>query len=200
MAEPHSRPRSFYGRTPTDARQIALIKTWADSGRAEGDPADLPPTPEFTSGWRLGEPDAVVEVQAQFSVPADGPDIFQHFVIPTETLKDEMIVGIEFRPGNPAVIHHAIIYLDTSGRARARDAETPEPGWSTSGSIDAGITSMVGVWTPGMTPRFFPENVGIPLDKGADVVLQLHIHPSGKVEKDQSKVALYFAKKPVRQK
>src|SRR5258706_128555 len=56
---------------------------------------------------------------------------------------------------------------------------------------------MLGVWTPGMTPRFYPENVGIPLDKGADVVVQLHLHPTGKPEVDQSKIALYFAKKPV---
>ena len=187
----------FMDERRLSTREIALIKSWAESGITEGNAADLPPAPEFTSGWRLGEPDTVVEVQAPFEVPADGPDIFQHFVIPAQNLKDEMIVGMEFRPGNAAVIHHAIVYLDTSGRARARDEETPEPGWKTSGSIDAGITSMLGVWTPGMTPRFFPENVGIPLDKGADVVLQLHIHPSGKVESDQSKVAFYFAKKPV---
>jgi hypothetical protein len=177
--------------------QIALIKTWAETGRAEGDPVDLPPAPVFTSDWRLGEPDLIVEAPVAFEVPADGPDIFQHFVIPTETLKEEMIVGFEFRPGNPAVVHHAIVFLDARGRARARDAETSEPGWKTSGSIDASITSMVGVWTPGMTPRIFSGNVGIPLDKGADVVLQLHIHPSGKAETDRSKVALYFAKKPV---
>lgn len=178
-------------------RQIALIKSWAGSGRAEGDAADLPPAPVFASGWRLGEPDAVVEVQTPLEVPADGPDIFQHFVIPTELVKDETIVAFEFRPGNASVVHHAIVFLDSSGRARARDAETPEPGWRTSGSIDAGITSVVGVWTPGMTPRFFPQNVGIPMSKGTDVVLQLHIHPSGKAETDRSKVALYFAKKPV---
>jgi len=179
------------------AHQINTIKNWSASGRAEGDPADLPPAPKFTSGWRLGEPDLVVEVEAPFEVPADGPDIFQHFVLPTEITKDEMVVGFEFRPGNPAVIHHAIVFLDNSGRARSRDAETPEPGWKTSGSIDASVTSMIGVWTPGMTPRFFSQNVGVPFDKGTDVVLQLHIHPSGKAETDRSKVALYFAKKPV---
>ena len=179
-------------------RQIALIKTWAAHGAPEGDAADLPPQPKFASGWRLGKPDLVAEVPVPFTVPADGPDIFQHFVIPLNLTKDETLVAFEFRPGNRSVVHHAIIAVDTSGGARIRDAQTPEPGWRTSGSIDASITGILGVWTPGMTPRFYSDDVGVALDKKADVVVQLHLHPTGKKETDQSKIALYFAKKPVK--
>jgi hypothetical protein len=109
-----------------------------------------------------------------------------------------MIVGFEFRPGNPAIVHHALVFLDSRGGARQRDALTPEAGWTSSGSVDASITSMLGVWTPGMTPRFYPNNTGIPLEEGTDLVVQLHLHPSGKAESDQSKVGLYFAKQPVK--
>lgn len=178
-------------------RQIALIAAWANDGKPEGDPADLPPQPVFPSGWRLGQPDLVAQVPSKFTVPAQGPDIFQHFVIPLNLPKGETLVGFEFRPGNPSVVHHAIVAVDSTGGARARDAQTPEPGWRTSGSIDASITSILGVWTPGMTPRFYPDNTGVALDKTADVVVQLHLHPSGKQESDQSQIALYFAKKPV---
>ena len=179
-------------------RQIALIKTWAAHGAPEGEAADLPPQPKFSSDWRLGKPDLVAEVPVPFTVPADGPDIFQHFVIPLNLTKDETLVAFEFRPGNRAVVHHAIVAVDTSGGARLRDAQTPEPGWRTSGSIDASITGILGVWTPGMTPRFYSDNVGVAMDKKADVVVQLHMHPIGKKEIDQSKIALYFAKKPVK--
>jgi len=179
-------------------REIALVKAWADSGAPEGNAADLPPQPKFPSGWRLGTPDLVVPVPVRYSVPADGPDIFQHFVMPLSLTKDQTVVGFEFRPGNPAVVHHAIVAIDTRGGARARDAETPEPGWRTSGSIDASITGILGVWTPGMTPRFYPEDVGVALDRSADLVVQLHLHPTGKVETDQSKIALYLAKKPTK--
>jgi len=179
-------------------RQIALAKAWAAAGAPQGDVADLPPAPKFASGWRLGTPDVVAQVPVAYTVPADGPDVFQHFVIPIKLAKDETIVGFEFRPTNPAVVHHAVLFLDTSGGSRARDAQTPEPGWKTSGSIDASITGVLGVWTPGMTPRFYPNDVGVTLDKGADLVVQLHLHPSGKVETDQSKIALFLAKKPVK--
>jgi thiol-disulfide isomerase/thioredoxin/mono/diheme cytochrome c family protein len=179
-------------------RQIALIKTWAEHKAPEGDAADLPPQPKFSSDWRLGKPDLVAEVPVSFTVPADGPDIFQHFVIPLNLKKDETLVAFEFRPGNRSVVHHAIVAVDSSGGARLRDAQTPEPGWRTSGSIDASITGILGVWTPGMTPRFYPDNVGVAMEKSSDVVVQLHLHPSGKKETDQSKIALYFAKKPVK--
>jgi hypothetical protein len=48
-----------------------------------------------------------------------------------------------------------------------------------------------------MTPRHYPLGAGMPIKKGTELVLQLHMHPSGKEESDQSSVALYFADKPV---
>jgi Copper type II ascorbate-dependent monooxygenase, C-terminal domain len=41
-----------------------------------------------------------------------------------------------------------------------------------------------------------PEGYGFRVAKDAKVVLQMHYHPVGKAESDQSEVAFYFAKKP----
>jgi hypothetical protein len=86
--------------------------------------------------------------------------------------------------------------LDTSGRGRAKDEETPEPGYVTFGSIGVPTAGIVGVWTPGMTPRFFPEGMAMDVPAGADLIMQLHIHPTGKQETDQSTVGFYFSDKP----
>jgi hypothetical protein len=43
-----------------------------------------------------------------------------------------------------------------------------------------------------------PEGIGRKLPKGADVVLQVHYHPTGKPETDRTRVGLYFAKTPVK--
>ena len=182
-------------RRLTDS-QIGLIQSWTKAGSPRGDDSDMPPTPDFPSGWRLGNPDLVVEVPAPYDVPADGPDIFQHFVLPVSLPADKTLIGFEFRPSNPAVSHHAVIFFDSSGQARALDEETPEPGYRTSGSVGGGVTAMVGVWTPGMTPRHYPEGIGVHVPKTVDVVLQLHLHPTGKPEAEQSKIALYFSDKP----
>ncbi len=183
-------------RRLTDA-EVALIDAWAKAGAPEGDPADRPPPPKFASGWRLGKPGLELKAPSPFTVPASGADIFQHFIIPLDLPDDKTVIGFEFRPGNPSIVHHAILFLDSSGAGRRKDAETPEPGYTTFGSIDIPVAGLIGVWTPGMTPRFYPQGAGMPVRKGTDLVLQLHVHPSGKEETDQSSVALYFADKPV---
>lgn len=187
----------FLGERQLTDAQIAIIDAWAKGGAPEGKADDLPPQPQFASGWRLGKPDLELKAPAPFTVPADGEDIFQHFIIPIDIPEDKTIVGFEFRAGNAAVVHHAILFLDNSGMGRKKDAETPEPGYVTFGSIGIPVAGIVGVWTPGMTPRHYPQGAGMPVKKGTDLVLQLHIHPSGKEETDQSSIALYFADKPV---
>lgn len=187
----------FLGERRLTEAQIELIEGWAKAGVPEGDPADLPPRPQFASGWRLGEPDLVLTAPAEFKVPAGGKDVFQHWVLPMGLSEDKTVVGFEFRAGSPSVVHHAILFLDTSGRGREKDAETPEPGYTTFGSIGIPTAGIIGVWTPGMTPRFYPLGAGMPIRKGTDLVLQIHMHPSGKEAFDRSSVALYFSDKPV---
>lgn len=183
----------FLGERRLTDKELALIEAWAAAGAPEGDADDLPPQPQFAEGWALGEPDVVAEAPTFFTMPADGPDIFQHWVIPLNLEEDQVMTGFEFRPGNPAVVHHAVLMLDTRGLARQKDAETPEPGFTTSGSVGVPTGGLLGVWTPGMTPRFYPDKIGMVIPKGADLVMQLHLHPSGKEEADQSKVGLHFA-------
>ena len=187
----------FLGARRLSQRQVDLIAAWHEAGAPQGDAANLPVTPEFASGWRLGEPDLVLEATHDFPVPADGPDVFQHYWVPIDIPEDKVIVGYEFRPGNPLVVHHAILFLDSFQGSRKLDAATPEPGWTSSGSIDASISGLLGVWTPGFTPRYFPGGAGMPVSKGTDLVVQLHLSPSGKPETDRSRVGLYFADKPV---
>jgi hypothetical protein len=185
----------FLGERQLTDAQISLLDRWAKAGAPEGNEADKPPVPEFSSGWRLGKPDLELIAPDSFTVAADGEDVFQHWIIPLDLPEDKTIVGFEFRPGNPAVVHHAILFLDSSGMGRAKDAETPEPGYTTFGSVGIPTAGIVGVWTPGLTPRFYPQNAGMDVRKGTELVLQLHMHPTGKQETDRSSVALYFADK-----
>jgi hypothetical protein len=180
-------------------RQLALFKTWAESGRAEGDPADLPPLPEFAEGWRLGEPDLVLTMLEPFTVPADGPDIFQHFVIPIDIPEDKLVGAFEFRPGNNRVVHHAISYLDSQGIGRKKDAATPEPGYHSFGGPGFAPSGSIGGWSVGNTPRWLPNEMGRYLKQGSDLVMEVHYHPSGKEEVDQSSIGIYYVDKPIQQ-
>lgn len=178
--------------------QIGTIKQWAAEGAAEGRSSDLPPAPQFPTGWALGEPDVVLQPAADYHVAAEGRDVYRCFVIPTHFNEDRYVSAIDVRPGNRAVVHHVLVYIDTEGRARKLSAKTEaEPGYSTGGGIGFLPSGMLGGWAPGALPVHLPEETGILLPKGADVVLEVHYHKDGKPETDNAKVALYFSKRPV---
>jgi len=180
-------------RNLTDA-QIAMIKQWHESGAPEGDAKDLPPAPKFTDGWTLGEPDLILTMPEEFTVPAEGRDVFRCFVIPFNNAEDLNVRAMEFRPGNRKVVHHAILYLDTSGAARKKDEADPGPGYSSFGGPGFLPSGSLGGWAPGATPHPLPDDIAKVVKKGSDLTLQLHLHPSGKVEKEKSQVGIYFAK------
>lgn len=187
----------FIAERRLSKRQRELLSQWASAGAPRGESAAMPPLPDFPEGWSLGEPDLVIEAPHSVTVPAEGPDIFHHFVIPIELDADQAVAAVEFRPGNPRVVHHAVILLDTTGSARKRDERTPEPGYTTSGGVGAPLAGILNVWAPGVSPRFLPDGVGMKLPKESDLLVQLHLHPSGKEETDRSKLGIYLTKKPV---
>jgi Copper type II ascorbate-dependent monooxygenase, C-terminal domain len=75
----------------------------------------------------------------------------------------------------------------------------PGPGYSSGpGGIKIPNAALQGVWAPGNLPRFLPPGVGRPLPKNGDVVIQVHYHKTGRPEIDRTKIALYFAREPVK--
>ena len=114
--------------------------------------------------------------------------------IPIDTNKT--VAAFEFRPGNRKVVHHALLYLDSTGSARELDESEPGPGYTSFGGPGILPTGGLGGWAPGSMPRMLPDGMGKFLRKGSDLVLQIHYHPDGKPEKDQSVVGIYFTKKP----
>ena len=119
----------------TDA-QKDTIQRWVAAGMPEGDRSHTPALPTFTAGWQLGQPDLIVKMEEPFAVPADGPDIYRNFVVPTNLTEDRWVRAVDFRPSARAVVHHSLFFLDTTGGARTRDAEDPLPGFN--GSMGLG--------------------------------------------------------------
>lgn len=187
----------FVGERRLTDRELAILKAWHRAGCPEGDAADLPPSPEFAEGWQLGEPDLIVRMQQPFSVPADGPDLLQNFVIPIEIPEDKLVAAVEFHPGNKRVVHHAVLFLDDKGQARKLDEATPEPGYGNFGGPGFLPSGALGGWSVGNTARRLPNEMGRYLKRGSDLVVQMHYHPTGKPEVDQSELGIYFVPKPV---
>ncbi|MEP7351875.1 MAG: ascorbate-dependent monooxygenase [Acidobacteriota bacterium] len=198
---PPWKPEPGYGdfaheRRLTDA-QIGLLRDWAAAGAPEGD-GPQPPAPLFAKGWQGGEPDRIVKMPSSFNIPADGPDQFQCFVLPTGLDKDVFVGAMEFRPGNPRVVHHALVFMDTSGQARKLAEANGGDSYPCFGGARVGISGLLFGWAPG-SPAL-PAEAGLSrvIPKGTDIVVQLHYHPSGKPETDQSQLGLTFAPAPTK--
>ena len=121
---------AFIGARRLSDEQITTIQQWVEQGAIEGDPADLPPLPPFREGWRLGQPDLIVRMPEPYTVPADGPDVLRNFVIPIPTQETRYVAGLEFRPGNSRVVHHANFRIDRTRSSHLLDEADSEPGYS----------------------------------------------------------------------
>ena len=178
--------------------QLATFLAWIRADCPLGDAEEIPPPPEFSDGWRLGEPDLVLTMPEPYQVPAEGYELWRTFVIPTGLEEDTNLRAIEFRPGNERVVHHFVMYMDRSGNARRADEADPDVGYP-------GMTAEVELlgeeaygWVPGMMPHELPPGVATRVAAGTDFVLDTHFLTSGKTEPIQMQVGLYFAEEEPR--
>jgi hypothetical protein len=190
-AEPH-----FRDERRLTAAEIATIERWAAGGAPEGNPAEAPSAPRFADGWQLGKPDLEAEMRADFAVPAEGPDLYQCFALPSHAGRDRWVRALDIRPGSSKAVHHVLLFQDTTGTARRRDTGSGYPCFGTPGFLPA---LGLGGWTPGSIPYQAPKGIPALLHGSADLVLQVHYHPTGKPDTDRTRVALYFTdEKPQR--
>lgn len=184
--------------------EVNLLAAWTKSGKAEGDAKDLPAMPKFPEGWPLGKPDMVVKMAKPYEVPAEGRDQIKVIPLSVDLTEDKVVTAVDFRPGNRAVVHHALVVVDNIGLMRDRNVKKDDaPRGDDRQAIlnllqnRPGVQpfALLGAWVPGSYAQFFPEGYGIRVAKDSKLVLQMHYHPVGKAESDQSEVALYFAKK-----
>lgn len=167
--------------------EIALINKWVENGAPEGDPADLPEPVEFVDGWGIGEPDAIFEMPTECHIPAGGSLPYQYFAVKTNFEEDRWIRAAEVRAGNPSVVHHILIFIKYP---KGHPKEEPD----FDGGLDGYFLSMV----PGESPSVYDDGFGKLLPAGAILVFQMHYTPTGRVEKDRSRIGLVFADKPVK--
>jgi len=198
--KPAAGPETFKNARLLTDEQIAVLKAWAEAGAPQGDEADLPPLPKFPEGWHLGEPDLILTVPKPFVIPAEGPDIYVHFVLPLNFKEDRYVRACQVLPSNRRVAHHGVPILDATGtawRLAAKHGGDHYPNFGGPGFIPRGFLPG---YAPGqLTMEDETDDRGLTLPKGTDIVLQMHYHPTGKEETDQPRIGLYFTdRKPKR--
>lgn len=176
----HANPA--HGHFANDARMSdtdkQLFRQWVENGMPEGDASKLPPPLEFTDGWQIGKPDVIYKMPKEFIVPPTGTVAYHYVVVDPETKEDIWIKQAEVRPGNYAVVHHALAFYIPPG-------EEFEPGDP--------LFNSIGTYAPGMPPADWPDGYARFVPAGSKLVFQMHYTPNGSVQTDQSQLGVVFA-------
>jgi hypothetical protein len=194
-ADPTDGP--FVGQHPLSDSEIELLQDWTKAGAPEGNPHDAPPPRRWAEGWQLGTPDLVITLPRPYTLPPDGTDLFRIFAIPIPTDRLRFVRGLEFRPGNPKVVHHANIRVDPTAASRRLDEADPAPGYDGVIARSAGYPDghFLG-WTPGQIAPLLPPDLSWRLEPHTDLVVELHMQPSGKPEAVAPSIGFYFSDTP----
>lgn len=168
-----------FGHFRNDARltsqEKSVLLTWIENGCPEGDLRDLPPAPKFTVGWRMPQPDQVIQVRSEpFTVPATGVVDYQYFKVDPGFTEDVYVTAAEARPGNSAVVHHIIAFLLLPGQK------------------DISLGKMLIGYAPGTSPLIFPEGAAMRVPAGSQILFEMHYTPNGTEQTDQSSIGLKF--------
>lgn len=193
------------------ADEKQTILDWIAAGAPQGDPADLPDAAPKAGDWALGQPDVVLQMPQQYTPPR-GRDVYRCFALPETGLDTLKYLGaLDVLPGNRQIVHHVLLYADTTGTSANLDGQDGNPGYDCFGGpgLPINFTNLfqaldslggLGGWAPGQRPHFLPDGIGIELPAKARVVMQVHYYPSRGTGPDQTQVGLYFARSDVQKR
>ncbi len=188
-------PDEFVAQPRLTRDDVDLFARWAKAP-VEG-PGRAPTPPRWPEGWYLGQPDLIVTLPAGYTLPGEPSDVFRIFAVPLKVSGTKYVRGIEFHPGNPRVVHHANIRIDRTDGSRRLDDADPLPGYDglMARSAEYPDGHFLG-WTPGQIAPLVDGDLAWRLDPGTDLVVQLHMQPSGKPEPVQPVIGFYFGDRP----
>jgi hypothetical protein len=205
----------FAGERVLTGDEIQLIQNWVTNGSPPGDPAKLPPQPQFAKESAYGKPDLVVKMREPLRIPGDNMDRFMVIKIPYEIPKDKFVRAIEFVPGNRKLIHHMNGHIVQYEDKKKDPSEGPYVVDRASlkaleESYDAihllnddgsypDLTRSVANYLPGgVSPAGYPEGIGgwKLTRRGAFLMRDIHYGPSPVDTEDDSYFNVYFTDKP----
>jgi hypothetical protein len=131
-----------------------------------------------------------------------GTDDYRCFLVDPELATDQLVSGVHITPDNAEMVHHVIVSKvepEDVEHAKALDARDPGDGWTCFGGSGVARTGnldkadWVGAWAPGGGERVMAEDIGIPLEAGSRLVVQVHYNLLAGTGTDQSTVRLRLA-------
>jgi Copper type II ascorbate-dependent monooxygenase, C-terminal domain len=202
---------SRYGRFANDpsltAQQISMISAWVAAGAPAGNSLDAPLAKVWSKGWNIAQPDLVVRMTKPAQIPARGEVEYTYEILPTHFTEDRWIQMSEFRPGSPAHVHHAVVYIRPPDSPWLRHAPIGEPFTASvlkdpveQRQAHETTSDLLLVYAPGSSPDQWPDGMAKFVPARSDLVFQMHYTTNGTAAEDQTGVGMVFAKTPPKQR
>jgi hypothetical protein len=107
------------------------------------------------------------------------------YVFVTNTLRtNAWIRAAAVKPGNPSVVHHALIFQVVPGSVAQMLAQVE--------AIQGGLAGYFAGFVPGMKQVFYPAGTGKSLAARSILVFQMHYTPNGTATTDATEIGLYL--------
>jgi len=186
--------RHFKGETALKPEEINKIKQWIAGGMAQG-AGNAPTPPTFNSASQLSSVDATIST-LNYTITSN-TDQYRTYVIHSNNTTDKYLNTVELLPGNNAVVHHIILFQDTSNISYNLDVADPAPGFASNGTMQQSPNaSYVSLWAPGAGLFKMPDNMGIKIPAGSDFLIEIHYAPGHINESDSSVINLKYTNAP----
>ncbi|MCW5908915.1 MAG: T9SS type A sorting domain-containing protein [Chitinophagales bacterium] len=157
-------------------QEINTIVDWANSGAQQGNITQAPAQPTYSNTTQLGTVDLSVTIPT-YTVSGAG-DVYRNFPIPVTVPNGYYVTAFEVIPGTPQIVHHVLIFHDSTNVPAQHDAADPGPGYTNVGGTGSLASKLIGGYTPGASPYYTPVGTGFRLPTSTNIVIQVH-YPAG---------------------
>jgi hypothetical protein len=198
FADPHV--GKFSNDRSLSQADIDTLAKWAETGAAEGNRKDAPAPVAFVDGWNIGKPDVVLEMPADYEVPASGTIEYTYFLLPTGFTEDKWVQMAEARPGNRALVHHLIAFIREPGSNWLPGIKPGEGYVLKKGGNNGNSGGWLVGYAPGSRPTMMEPGRAVLIKAGSDIVFQMHYTTNGTPGKDRTKIGFNFAKEPPKER
>ena len=156
--------------------EIDEIADWVNNFAPLGDAGNIPTPPTYHSNYQLEDPDLVLQIPA-YTVNTVN-DRYRLFALPMNNATQKFIRQIELVPGNRNIVHHVLVFQDTSKTPFNMDMADPEPGYSGFGGTGSPTSRLLWGYTPGQRAFEYPPGFGGRVNPNSYIILQIH-YPGG---------------------
>ncbi len=174
-------------------------------GSGHGHGAGTDAAPVRSKPLRPGESRKTLSMAEPYTPSAPtgvGTDDYRCFLLDPGLRRDSFLTGTHVLPGNPDVVHHVILFRvppDQVPAAHLADDAEDGPGWTCFGGTGLeDVTNVddaewLGAWAPGSQESVLRRGLGVPLDAGAQIVMQVHYNLLAGAAPDVSATQLRMA-------